>query len=173
MKLVLIGYMGSGKSVVGTALAEVLGQAFIDLDAYIEKKEGQSISQLFDNKGVIYFRKREAQLLFELLEDGAPAIIATGGGTPCYGGVMDRLLEQEGVTTIYLKHSVDVLSDRLYHERTHRPLIAHLDDPQELNEFVRKHLFERGFDYGRSQWVIDCDGLDVGEVVRTIVGRLF
>lgn len=173
MKLVLVGYMGSGKSVVGTALAEVLGQSFTDLDAYIEQAEGQRIKQLFDNKGVVYFRKREAELLFQLLAQESPLVIATGGGTPCYGGVMQRLLEQEGVKTIYLKHSAEVLSGRLYHERAHRPLIAHLDDPQELNEFVRKHLFERGFDYGRSQWVIDCDGLEVTEVVSRIVGCLF
>lgn len=172
MNYALLGYMGSGKSTIGKALSEVLGIPFFDLDQTIESLEGCSISDLFAAKGEIYFRKREAEVLFDLLERG-PKVIATGGGTPCYGVVMDRLLQHSGTKTIYLKHPVDELADRLYPERAHRPLIAHLDAKEELNEFVRKHLFERGFYYNKAEWIVECSGLNPVQIVEQIVLRLF
>lgn len=165
--------MGSGKSSVGKALSKALGQHFIDLDQAIEQAEGSSISELFEKKGEIYFRKREATVLFQMLNDSENSILATGGGTPCYGTVMDLLLVQSQTKTIYLKYDVDTLSKRLFDEREHRPLISHLRDEAELNEFVRKHLFERGFYYNRADWIVDCSRLSVEEVVEQIVLKLF
>jgi len=165
--------MGSGKSSVGNALSKTLGQQFIDLDHAIEQVEGSSIAELFKKKREIYFRKREAAVLFELLSDSENNVLATGGGTPCYGTVMDQLLIQSQSKTIYLKYDVDTLSRRLFDEREHRPLISHLQSEAELNEFVRKHLFERGFYYNRAEWVIDCTELSVEEIVEQIVLKLF
>lgn len=173
MNYVLLGYMGSGKSAVGLGLSKVLQRPFIDLDARIEELENCSISDVFQNKGEIYFRKREAAILFELLETHQDIILATGGGTPCYGTVMDQLLAQADTKTIYLKHDVDSLTAHLFPEREKRPLIAHLESEELLNEFIRKHLFERGFYYNRAEWILDCSGLSVDEVVEQIVLQLF
>ena len=94
--------MGSGKSSVGKQLASTLNYGFIDLDAQIEMKESMTISEVFSEKGEIYFRKKEIQVLNDLILSDKQSIIATGGGTPCYGNVMNFLTSEEKVITIYL-----------------------------------------------------------------------
>jgi shikimate kinase len=173
MNLVLIGYMGSGKTAVGKALAKTLSYPFFDLDQVIEEQEGTAISELFTTKGEIYFRKKEAEILKEIVGVHQKMVLATGGGTPCYGNTMDFLLGQQNVKTIYLKSSLEILTQRLYPERSVRPLISHLQTEEDLKDFVRKHLFERTFIYERSSEVIAADQLSVEEVVKEIVARLF
>ncbi len=89
MKIVLIGYMGSGKSSVGKKLAEVLGISFMDLDDEIEKREHISIQKIFSKKGEIYFRKIEKEVLQTILIKRDSFVLATGGGTPCYADSMN------------------------------------------------------------------------------------
>ena len=173
MKLILLGYMGSGKSVVGNQLAKTLNYSFLDLDEIIEKKEGSSISQLFSDKGEIYFRKRENEALLDLLRSESPLIVSTGGGTPCYGSNMDTILAQEEVITIYLKASIMTLAERLFKEKDHRPLIDHIHTMEELQEFIGKHLFERASVYERSQIIIDTNDLSVSETSVQIIAQLF
>lgn len=173
MKLVLLGYMGSGKSSVGRVLGNALSFEFIDLDASIEASEGVTISQLFTTKGEIYFRKKEAQVLRTLISEKGKKIIALGGGTPCYGTVMEDLLAAEHVLTVYLKNSIESLTDRLFTEKEQRPLIAHLSSREVLQDFIRKHLFERSYYYNSAQLTIDCDGLSPEEIVEKILLKLF
>ena len=85
MILVLMGYMGSGKSTIGKKLSEVLMYNFIDLDDYITKRESLSIQDIFETKGEIYFRKKETEYLMEVLWEESNIILSLGGGTPCYG----------------------------------------------------------------------------------------
>ena len=172
MKIVLIGYMGSGKSSIGQRLSEVLGYGFVDLDAEIEKREASKISKIFEEKGEIYFRKTEAAVLKDILSNNTDEIVATGGGTPCYGRVMDDLLEDEEVLAVYLKCSIDTLTERLFPEKEYRPVIAHLDTKELLDDFIRKHLFERAFYYNRANTIIDCNGKDEKEVVEKILFSL-
>ncbi|MFT5436339.1 MAG: shikimate kinase [Ulvibacter sp.] len=173
MKLVVIGYMGSGKSTVGIELATALGYKFIDLDSHIEFLEDKPISKIFKEKGEIYFRKLENQILKDLVSSENNAIISTGGGTPCYGNTMEFLSSQEATVTIYLKSSLTVLADRLFMERVNRPLIAHIDDKVTLIDFIRKHLFERSFYYNQAKLSIDTENASVGEIVEKIVSNLF
>ncbi|MEZ4816932.1 MAG: shikimate kinase [Flavobacteriaceae bacterium] len=173
MKLVLLGYMGSGKSSIGKALSQVTGVSFQDLDNFIEKKEGLSISALFETKGEIYFRRKEAILLQQMLSENRSLIIATGGGTPCYGNVMNELLASKNVQTVYLKCSVDTLTERLWKEKKNRPLIAHLNSKALLNDFIRKHLFERSYYYNQAHLIINCDSFSEKELVEKIVLQLF
>lgn len=165
--------MGSGKSTLGEALSKTLDMPFLDLDNVIEQREGGSIQEIFKRKGEIYFRKKEAAYLQEVLETKESMILALGGGTPCYGTVMQDLHDREDVTTIYLKASIDVLTNRLWPEKEHRPLIAHLDDEELLNDFIRKHLFERKFFYLQAHITIDIDGKDIPVLLEEIVMRLF
>lgn len=173
MNLVLIGYMGSGKTAVGKALASALDYSFIDLDDYIEKQEANSIPEIFASKGEIYFRKKESEAITKVLQENHKLILATGGGTPCYGNTMDQLLESDKVRTIYLKASVETLTERLFEERSKRPLIAHIDNKQDLTDFIRKHLFERAPVYERSGIIVSVDDISVAEIVRQIVIELF
>ncbi|MFT4847579.1 MAG: shikimate kinase [Sediminicola sp.] len=173
MKIVLIGYMGSGKSTVGIELGAVLGCKFIDLDNYIEFLEDKPISKIFKEKGEIYFRKLENRILKDLMSSENNVIISTGGGTPCYGNTMEFLKREEETVTIYLKTSLTVLGDRLFAERENRPLIAHIDDKAILIDFISKHLFERSFYYNQAKLKIDTENASVGRIIEKIVSSLF
>lgn len=173
MQLVLLGYMGSGKSSIGKSLAETLHYEFADLDTCIESLEEAVLTEIFKEKGEIYFRRREAAILNNLLSEKNKLVLATGGGTPCYGTIMDDLLAKDDVITIYLKNSLETLTNRLFEEREIRPLIAHLATKKLLNDFIRKHLFERSFYYNKATLTLECDALSLKEIVEKIIFKLF
>ncbi len=173
MKLVLLGYMGSGKSTVGKQLAAALKYSFIDLDTQIELEEEKTIPELFAEKGEIYFRKKENDVLKNHITSEQNIVVATGGGTPCYGNTIEFLSSEKNVITIYLKVSLDSLTSRLMTENNERPLIAHIQDEFSLKDFIRKHLFERSYYYNKAQIHINTDGLSVKEIVALIVAKLF
>jgi len=166
MKIVLVGYMGSGKSTVGVLLAQQLELPFIDLDAFIEAQEGMKISELFERKGVVYFRKLERTALEALKRSSDSFVLATGGGAPCYGDNM-TLINEFANGVVYLKLSIPNLIERLSVEKEKRPLIAHLSKEQ-MEEFVRKHLFERSYYYNMAAVVIDTSGKTPLEVSTAI-----
>ncbi len=161
--------MGSGKTAVGQMLALKLKAPFKDLDREIEIIEGKTISQIFSEKGEIYFRKAEKKMLRDLLKDQNNLILSTGGGTPCYSNVMDLLKRDKNCITIYLNSSLNTLTDRIYNEKGKRPLISHLSTKEELIDFIAKHLFERSFYYNQSPNKVKTDGLTVEEVVNEII----
>lgn len=173
MKLVLMGYMGSGKTSVGKQLSQALNYEFVDLDALLESEENCSISEIFSEKGEIYFRNREDGLLKEIINTKNNLVISTGGGTPCYGDMINFLTSAENCITIYLQSTVTELTDRLFPEKASRPLIAHLDDKKALNDFIRKHLFERSFYYNQAEIIIDTVSLSENFIVEAIIARLF
>jgi shikimate kinase len=173
MKIILLGYMGSGKSSVGKLLASALGFNLIDLDSEIEKREGNSISELFSKKGELYFRKKENEIIKDLVTNQDDLVIAAGGGTPCYGDVIKFLTANKSVMTIYLKTNLETLTGRLFPEKDKRPLIAHIEDEVGLKDFVRKHLFERSYYYNQAKLVVDTSGLSEKEVAEKIILNLF
>lgn len=170
MVIVLIGYMGSGKSAVGRSLAEKLSLEFVDMDDFIEEKEGKRIQEIFRDKGEIYFRKVESLYLEELLTNARNMVIALGGGTPCYGSNMEYI---EGATdkVVYLRASIEELKARLEKEKEHRPLIKHLSG-SELEEFIRKHLFERNFFYLKANHSVKVDSRPVETIAEEIISRV-
>lgn len=173
MNIYLMGYMGCGKTTIGKQLAQVLGCEFIDFDAFIEAREEASISVLFQERGEIYFRKKEAQYLKELIGlNKDSSIVSLGGGTPCYG-INLELIKKGGALSIYLNTSVQELTSRLWEERSKRPLISAQDSKSSLEEFIRKHLFERGFYYNQATKSIKTDGKNSTQIVEEIVGQLF
>ncbi|MGB5238407.1 MAG: shikimate kinase, partial [Flavobacteriaceae bacterium] len=163
-------YMGSGKSTVGRQLAQKLSLPFLDLDAYIEEKTSKTIPELFEEKGEIFFRSKEHQALKELFEDPDDAVIALGGGTPCYSNNMDLILGHTQ-NVFYLRLGIAALAKRLQSEKEQRPLIMHLPD-LELPEFIGKHLFERAPFYNRATHVLQADKLEESVLVDTIVSKL-
>ncbi len=166
MKIVLVGYMGSGKSTIGKMLAKKLKFGFIDLDDYIESSENSSIPAIFEEKGEIYFRKKEFEHLKDLLKDKDDFILSTGGGTPCYGENMNTILEATS-NVFYLKVSINGLMDRLILEKEERPMIANIPN-EELPEFIGKHLFERSYFYSKAQHILICDNKGVNIIVDEI-----
>lgn len=171
MKLILLGYMGSGKSTVGRAVAQKLQIPFLDLDDEISKTENKSISQIFSKKGEIYFRKLESKILKELLESDTHFVLALGGGTPCYGQNLQHILDTDA-TSVYLKLGLQQLQHRLSLEKAKRPLIAHLETPEVLEDFIRKHLFERSYYYNQAGVIINCDNKSVSEIATEILTKL-
>jgi len=168
--IVLIGYMGSGKTAIGKLLAAKLSKPFIDLDDYIEKKEKMNIPDIFEKKGEIYFRKKEYIYLKELIDEDEDIIFSVGGGTPCYGENM-KLIKEATEHVFYLKATVDTLINRLLNERNKRPVISSLKE-EDLSEFIRKHLFERNFYYLQSNYKIETDVLSIDETVEKILHLL-
>ncbi len=139
MRIFLIGFMGSGKSHVGRQLAASTGMDFVDMDAWIETTHQRSISQIFKQDGEVAFRKIERDALFSTAQH-ENAVIACGGGTPCFFDNMDWM-NLHGIT-IYLQTPVSILVQRLNPEKVHRPLIKNLND-EDLQTFIRAKLAER------------------------------
>ena len=164
--------MGSGKSTVGKLLQEELQIPFLDLDAEISKIENRSIQAIFEESGEIYFRKKETEVLNELLFSKESFILALGGGTPCYGKNLELLKDHPETRLIYLKTDLETLKKRLFEEREERPLITHLDSPELLEDFIRKHLFERAFYYNQSEIIVETNGRTPEDVANLIVERL-
>ncbi|NHF57720.1 AAA family ATPase [Flavobacteriaceae bacterium TP-CH-4] len=166
MKIILLGYMGSGKSTVGKLLAKQMGLEFIDLDDFIEEEEEQKIATIFKVKGEIYFRNKESEYLKKIIQQKKDLVIATGGGTPCYGDNLETLLKTTD-HIFYLKVSLNGLVERLGKEKMQRPLIKDIPNG-ELPEFIGKHLFERSFFYNRATHIISSDGKTAEEIAMEI-----
>lgn len=169
MNLVLMGYMGSGKSAVGRQIAVLLQRPFIDLDLLIEQRMGLSITEIFEQKGAVFFRKREAEILSEVINTHSDAVIALGGGTPIYGNNLNVINDTTKNYSVYLKIAIEPLIKRLWIERQNRPLIADIKTPEALEEFVRKHLFERTYTYQKAHKVFEVDALDIDKVAEGII----
>ena len=126
-KVILIGYMAVGKSTIAKLLSEKTRVRLIDLDKLIEVKTKRSVSEIFEQKGEIYFRKIEHEIFKEYISSSENLIISTGGGTPCYAN-NHLLLNGENITSIYLKASIDLIFERLKFGKSERPLIRELSD---------------------------------------------
>lgn len=172
MIVILIGYMASGKSTIGKILAKKLNYDFIDLDDYIENKEGMTIQRIFDKKGEIYFRKLETSLLKEIVFNESHVVLSLGGGTPCYSNNMSVIQNTSQVTSFYLKASILFLVDRLKTRKSKRPLISHLETDEQLTEFIGKHLFERSPYYEQAGFKISIDNKTKKEIVKEILSYL-
>ena len=171
MNIVLIGYMGSGKSLIGSHLAKKIDYKFIDLDQYIEKNEACSISKIFENSGDIYFRKIETKYLIKCLSENNNIVLSLGGGTPCYNDNLTHINSTNNIS-IYLKNNNVELSKRLYKNNNDRPLISTIKSEQKMIEFVSKHLFEREVFYNKANVTIDCYKKDINSIIDLIISNL-
>ena len=166
MKIVLLGYMASGKSSIGKLLSKKLSMKFLDLDDYIINKEGMSIAEIFEKKGEVYFRVIENKYLKEVLNTKDQFILALGGGTPCYANNMEEINKGDTVS-IYLQGKTKTMIDRLIKKKSKRPLIASLADDK-IPEFVAKHLFERRLYYELAKITVEIDAKSKKEVAKEL-----
>lgn len=170
-KIILLGYMGSGKTEIAKLLAKKIGFAHKDLDLLIESSEQKSITELFESKGEIYFRKAEHLLFKELMASNEQFVLSLGGGTPCYAN-NHELLQTKDVVSIYLKANIETLFERLLQSRSQRPLIAN-ETNEDLKEFIAKHLFERSFFYNKASHIVVVDSKSPEDIVSEIGKLLF
>ena len=161
MNIVLMGYMGSGKSVVGKQVAQKLNMQFIDLDDFIEEKEKLTIADIFQQKGEIYFRMKEGTYLEEVLKNFKNFVISLGGGTPCYGNNIEII--KNNAISIYLSASVSTIFNRLKDEKSKRPLVASLTE-DDLQEYIAKHLFERTQFYNQANHILYVNKKSIEEI---------
>lgn len=169
-KIILTGYMGSGKSTIAQLLSQKLGIKRLDLDSVIEKSADKSILEIFETEGEIHFRKLEHQLFNGLMQSDDRFILSLGGGTPCYAN-NHKLLNGKDTESFYLKASVEKLHGRISADEQKRPLVAG-KSKEALLEFIAKHLFERSYYYNQSTYKIETDDMSPEEVVDEIIKRL-
>lgn len=159
--------MASGKTTLGKALAKELGVDFIDLDWYIESRYHKTISEIFKEKGEDGFRKIEKNMLHEVAEF-ENVVISCGGGTPCFFDNMDYMnLQGE---TIYLDASIECLVRRLGGARSQRPILANKTD-EELEDFIRAALEQRGPFYSKAKLRLDSSCLESVSQIRDTVSK--
>lgn len=167
-RIIIIGYMGSGKTTVGHALSQELDLPFYDLDWYIETRMHCTVKQIFDEKGEEGFRLIEHNLLHEVAEF-ENVIISCGGGTPCFFDNIDYINRQG--ETVYLKCSTDVLYKHLKMGKTVRPLLLN-KTPDEVKAFIEAQLKEREPFYGKAKHVVDVTLMDNKEKIKITVDAI-
>jgi shikimate kinase len=161
--LYLVGFMASGKTTVGRALADHIGWPFVDMDAEIESREGKSISQIFQERGEAGFRVVEAEVLrshVRTIEAGIPCVLALGGGAFVQPG--NRELIQNNGVSLWIDCPLDIIQRRLNGDTT-RPLTAHPNGLGRLYE-------DRRPVYSRADYRVEVDTEDVTELVHRILG---
>ena len=169
-KIILVGYMAVGKSTIGKILAEKRQMKWVDLDKIIESNLKLTVSEIFKEKGEIYFRKQE-HFEFEKISNAEESlVISTGGGTPCYAN-NHLLLNGNNVVSIYLYASIDELYNRLKNNTSERPLVAEQSE-EELKEFIAKNLFDRSYYYNQATFKINTDGKTPEDIVGEIEALL-
>lgn len=158
--IVLIGFMGTGKTAVGKRLATILNREFLDSDYEVEAVTGMSISQLFNKYGEVRFRSEE-KLIIQRLAEKKNVIIATGGGA-----ILDpeniRLLAKNGIL-ICLTARPEIIYERVK-KRSNRPLLKKGD----LYTTIVKLMTEREDTYKCADFCLDTSDLDFQEIIDKI-----
>lgn len=168
-RIILIGYMGSGKTTIGKALSKETGMMFYDLDWYIESRMRKTIAQIFAERGEEGFRKIEYNMLHEVGEF-ENVIISCGGGTPCFFDNIDFLNQQGDVC--YLKASPEVLYKHLLMGKVERPLIKGKSPEEPDNVYYRTNFAKREEFYTKARYTLDVSLMDNYEKIQISVGAL-
>lgn len=161
--IILIGFMGSGKTTIGLRLSYKLQLAVEDTDKIIEEREGCSIKELFAKKGEGYFRQLETKLLYEIRDSKVKKIYSLGGGTPVQ--LQNQSLICQCGKVVYLRAKPETIYDRLKGDTT-RPLLQCADPLQRIRDLIklRTKAYERCADI-----IIDVDEIEQKDIVDKIV----
>jgi shikimate kinase len=163
--VVLIGFMGSGKSTVGPLLANELHWTFLDLDSEIERRERRGIPTIFSEEGEAGFRAIEHRVAVDLLREN-DVVLASGGGWPCRAGRLESL--PPGTVSVWLRVSADAALERTEGQALTRPLLQ-VEDPRSR---IRELLAEREPYYRGAHWWVDTDLRSPPEIARRLAARL-
>ena len=160
--------MGVGKSTIGKKLAKYLGYEFIDLDDIFEQKYKISIDSFFSKYDEELFRKMEHEMLLETFSK-QNAVIATGGGTPCFHNAMEKI-NSRGLS-IYIKMTPSAIAQRLSTSKRKRPLIEGIPK-EELKNFIKDKLAGRKPIYNQARLHTDGINVNVPELAKIIQTQL-
>jgi len=160
--LILVGLPGSGKTTVGQSVAQKTGRTFLDLDLEIERREGESIGQIFGEKGEQYFRRREREVTAELTLVGN-MIVSPGGGWMMNPEAVALVRPPSRI--VYLKVSPETALKRLGPSRSARPLLSRPDPLGELKRLfeARRHIYET------ADSVVDTELYDLQRVIEKVI----
>jgi shikimate kinase len=160
--IVLIGFMGSGKTSVGKKLSLILKREFIDTDDFIEKREGMTINQIFKTKGEPYFRNLEKELC-QRYNKPKNKIIATGGGMVKNKENMTNL--KKGGTVFYLKSTPERIAQNLRYDNS-RPLLQGGNKAEKIAKLMeeRRSVYENNADV-----TIDVSNINIDETINKII----
>ena len=167
-RIILIGYMGAGKTTIGKALSKELGITFYDLDWYIESRMRKTVSEIFAERGEEGFRQIEYNMLHEVAEF-EDVIISCGGGTPCFFDNMDYLNQQGQV--VYLKAEPEVLYKHLQMAKVERPLLKG-KSKEELLTFIKEQLDKREPFYTKARYTLDVSLMDNYDKIKISVEKI-
>ena len=167
-RIILMGYMGSGKTTVGRALAKDLTMPFYDLAWYIESRMRKTVKQIFDERGEDGFRVIERNMLHEVAEF-ENIVVSCGGGTPCFFDNIDYL-NQQG-ETVYLKCTPEVLHKHLSMGKTVRPLLLN-KTPEQVKTYIEEQLQVREPFYSKAKHTVDVTLMDNYEKIKISVAKL-
>ena len=164
--IALIGFMGTGKTVVGQALAEKLGREFIEMDVLIEKKAGKTIPEIFQQDGEIGFRELEIEAAREVA-DKENTVVACGGGIVLNKINIDRLRKEYVI--VYLTASPGIILKRTADDKDGRPLLAVDDREAQIRELLRyrRPFYERAADI-----TINTSRLSIDLVAELVIRKL-
>jgi len=163
-RIILIGFMGVGKSTLGKKIARRLNVPFIDSDVEIERIHQKSIGEIFGESGELSFREIEMNFI-DSLSNEKGFVLATGGGMPCFGNAMEKLCALG--QTFYLKRSPKELMHRLINAKKKRPLIDGLSE-EDLLIFIENKLEERQEFYKKALYTLEREEQNVDEFDKII-----
>ncbi len=169
MKISLVGMPACGKSTIAKKCANSLVFKLIDTDLIIEKTLKMSIPEIFSLEGEDFFRKQEHEVLKKVLSLNKNAIIATGGGLPCFFNNMDLI--KRNSTSIYIKTPVEILAHRVFTSKTKRPLTDNLSEIEIINK-TKQMLTNREPYYLMADFVYDNSNNDVEIFVNELVSKI-
>ena len=158
--LVLLGMMGSGKSIIGNLISKKLKLKFIDIDNVIEKEANMNIAEIFSKKGENFFRNLEEKITIKSLES-SNVVISLGGG-----GFVNEKIRKEVITnnfSFWLNWNNSALLNRI--KNSHKRPIAFYSSDQELIKLIEK----RKKIYADSDFEINCNKLSKTEIVKKII----
>jgi shikimate kinase len=164
--IALVGFMGTGKTAVGKALAERLGKTFIELDPLIEQKAGKTIPEIFEEDGEIAFRELEIEVSKEAASR-ENVVIACGGGVVLNKINIDRMRKEAVI--VYLTATSGAILERILNDDEERPLLTVADPARAVNELME---FRRPFYERAAEITIDTSQMDVESIATEIINRL-
>ena len=168
IRIILIGYMGAGKTTIGKTLAKQLGVPFYDLDWYIETRMRKKVKQIFDERGEEGFRIIEKNMLHEAAEF-ENIVLACGGGTPCFFDNMEYMVGQGDV--VYLRGTPEVLFRHLKMGKGVRPLLLGKND-EELLEYIRENVRKREEFYTKANHIIDIPCMEDEDKIQETTDKI-
>ena len=165
VRIILLGYMGAGKTTVGKALAASLNVPFYDLDWFITTRYRRSVPEIFAERGEAGFRELEQRMLHEAAEF-EDIVLSCGGGTPCFFDNMEYM--NSLADTIYLKATPEVLAMHLRMGKGKRPLLEG-KSPEEREDYIREMLVTREPFYSKAKYTLDVSLLDTAVKIQESV----